>query len=144
MVKISSLIITLSIVSLMVVVFSVSMVNTASKYGNSFDSSTVGNMSKIDRLSSLSTSLQTNVSKIQNNNNIFNQVDAFFGAGFSALKLTLVSSDIAYEVSSNAGDKIETGDNSGAIKSIFLAVIAIIITTLVIFAIISAIVGREE
>lgn len=131
MVKVSSLAITLSIIGVIIIAFAVGMTNLSHEYGLSYTNSSIAGMSKLNEINNLSTQVRGNITKMQTSNNFASQVDAFFSAGFSSLRILGSTADYGYQVSSNAINTTYVGDPSGKITGAFQSFIIILFIMLI-------------
>lgn len=129
--KVSSLAIALGFVGVIVVAFAVGMTNFSNEYGLTYSSNTINGMNKLNKINNLSSAVRENITKLQTSSNFFSQVDAFFSAGYSSLKVLGVSADYGYEVSSTAINNTYVGDNSGKISGSLTALLIIIFVMLI-------------
>lgn len=134
--KISSLIIALSVVGVIVILFSLGMVSINTQYGTTFNPNASAGMNKSQELITLGQQLRANVSAIKDNANYIDKVSAFFSAGFISLKYSMTSIDTAQAVGSDAIKQIPIYDPSGKIHGAILGLMATIIIILIVFGVI--------
>jgi hypothetical protein len=129
--KISTLAIALGVVGVLIVSFAVGMTSFSSEYGLTYTNDNVYGMNKLDNINNLSTNVRANISKLQTSSNFFSQVDAFFSAGYSSLKIMGSTADYGFDVSASALNSTYTGDPTGKIKGSLLVLMIIIFVMLI-------------
>lgn len=138
--RFSSFMVAILIVSLGAVSFATFYANIATQYGVDYDNQTNATIAVYNNLAEIST-VTSNI-----NNTLFgtstgtdggiNLVGTFLGAGFNVLKLARASFDSFYTIAENA-------IISAGVPPIFLDVILVTVLVIILFIIVSALIGKD-
>lgn len=142
-IKISTMLVSMLLVSLIIVTFSSFFADVSIKYGSSYDNNTNTSIELYNQYIVVENTTKTIDSTLFNQSakggvisEAFDLLGSFLGAGFNVLKLTKSSVTGLYSMTENASEAIELDNNY---KNVIFAIIMV----LVVFAIIGVLVGRD-
>jgi len=140
MVKISSLLIGLVLVSAIMGLFGISLNNSASTFDTEFDNTSINTMNQLNELSADGDRLKEDLDEIKQPSGILDILGSIFSAGYGVLK-SLFNSITFSTVFVNEGiNNLNLGESSNIIIKLILTVLTILI---VIGVVLSAILKKD-
>lgn len=139
MIKISDFMIGIVFVGLIMTVFSLFMADMNSKYGVTYDNTTLAQFDKINNLTAMTKETEAGTA-IEQSPNVLDVIGAYFTDAYNALLLTKAS----YNVFGEMTDTAISNSNLGTVGNVFQKAILLVVLILIIVAIIiSALVKKD-
>lgn len=128
----------IGITSFVIIISMIFMAQSNDKYGSEYDSSNVEVYNKLDELNNISKDMRINSNKSLNSNPL-DVLGEFFKTGYTGMKLTTKSIDIADDLSNNAIEDANLGETGGGLRVLATTLLVIF----VIGTLIAVAVGRD-
>ena len=137
--KISTFIISMVLVGLIVTVLGVYYGNMATSYGQTYNSSQFSGYDKLATLQEQTSEINQTLNEVQSNSGVLDVVGGMLTGGFTVLKTTYTSIGVFNDMTNEAVDNAQLGETS----SVFKNSIMLIVMLLILFIIVSVLVGKD-
>jgi hypothetical protein len=140
--KLSSFLVSLVLVGVFASVFGLFYVGISDTYDRDFDNSTFSGYNKISNISAQAETIKSGIDTDDTEVTLTDLIGGFLKKGFAVLTITYQSFDLFTDMAGDAGDQLNER-SGGAISGLFTPALITIAIILLVFIIISILVGRE-